>query len=149
MAAVGTRLAQPPAYRRIDRLLDRVLDSNLLLGLVCAIPAAFATIVLHLLASPSNPLPLPLFDNSPALLDPSPSPLIRWDAIHFLSVASGGYQFEQQLAFQPGWQIAVQQVGRVWRTLFGESEDPAQAIIRGSGVFMLFLAGVRGCLLFR
>jgi phosphatidylinositol glycan class V len=29
-------------------------------------------------------------------------PFIRWDTVHFISIARNGYQFEQQTAFMPG-----------------------------------------------
>ncbi|KAK8865872.1 hypothetical protein IAR55_001020 [Kwoniella newhampshirensis] len=56
---------------------------------------------------------LPLFDTSPLLLsgDDVPSPLLRWDAIHFASIASKGYEYEQQLAFQPGWMGVMRLAG--------------------------------------
>lgn len=131
-----------------DRL-DSIANSDILLGLVCVIPATITYLILPLLTSRYNPIPLPLFDNSPALLGITGSPTVRWDAIHFLSVASGGYQFEQQLAFQPGWQLALRRVGAVWQAIFGGADLSSKEIVRGCGVFMIFLAGARGCLLFR
>ncbi|KAG6862297.1 hypothetical protein C0995_015994 [Termitomyces sp. Mi166 len=44
---------------------------------------------------------LPLFDASPRLQGPL-SPAVRWDALHFLAIADGGYQYENQWAFLPG-----------------------------------------------
>ncbi|WOO83212.1 GPI mannosyltransferase 2 [Vanrija pseudolonga] len=49
-------------------------------------------------------------------------PGLRWDAIHFVGVATGGYVHEQQLAFQPGWHGLLR--------LFGS----AVASVRGRGV---------------
>ncbi|KAH8107800.1 glycosyltransferase family 76 protein [Cristinia sonorae] len=43
---------------------------------------------------------LPLFDASPLLL--APSPLLRWDAFHYTSIAANGYVHEHQWAFFPG-----------------------------------------------
>jgi hypothetical protein len=54
---------------------------------------------------------IPMFDTSPQLLSREFQPSsfwnyhdgARWDAIHYLSVATEGYRWEQQLAFMPGW----------------------------------------------
>lgn len=39
---------------------------------------------------------LPRFDTSGSVFG-------RWDSVHFFSVAEKGYEYEQQVAFQPGW----------------------------------------------
>ncbi|EJT50939.1 hypothetical protein A1Q2_07035 [Trichosporon asahii var. asahii CBS 8904] len=39
---------------------------------------------------------LPRFDTSGSVFG-------RWDSVHFFSVARNGYEYEQQVAFQPGW----------------------------------------------
>lgn len=39
---------------------------------------------------------LPRFDASGSVFG-------RWDAVHFFSIAERGYEYEQQVAFQPGW----------------------------------------------
>ncbi|KDN49607.1 glycosyltransferase family 76 protein [Tilletiaria anomala UBC 951] len=74
---------------------------------------------------------LPSFDASASilLLSVSPSlkpwlvPLVRWDTLHFLGVASpkalsrfgqalpGGYAYEHSLAFQPGLPVLMRQLG--------------------------------------
>lgn len=71
---------------------------------------------LFLLTVLSNLPQFPPFDSSHTVLTQSESSpyiptsyglngsgTIRWDAIHFLSIAKDGYRWEQQLAFQPGW----------------------------------------------
>lgn len=127
--------------------IDQVVESNLLLSLACAIPAVLTTLLLAVLTSPTNPYRNPLFDASPSLLGTKDASLIRWDAIHFLSVASDGYQYEQQLAFQPGWHAVLHVVGRVWQSVF-RTARLQDAITRGSIPLMWILAGIRGCLLF-
>lgn len=61
--------------------------------------------LLHLLSY----LHLPHFDSSAQLLDPSsPAPAtFRWDAVHFAAIARRGYEYEQQIAFQPGWPALI------------------------------------------
>jgi hypothetical protein len=93
-----------------------------------------------------------LFDASPDIIDVTSSPYVRWDAIHFLSVAARGYEYEQHLAFQPGWHAVLALIGRIYQFVV-RSENTGQslegAITRASLPFMLLLAGLRGCLLFR
>ncbi|RSH90453.1 ER membrane glycoprotein subunit of the GPI transamidase complex-like protein [Saitozyma podzolica] len=73
-------------------------------------------------------LPIRTFDASASLLSPPTSsgisltplttytpPTLRWDAIHFATIALRGYTFEQQLAFQPGWPLVMRVAGEgVW-----------------------------------
>ena len=76
---------------------------------------------------------LPLFDSSPFLLvDKSSwtSPLLRWDAFHFGSVAQAGYVYEYQWAFFPGAPFVMRSIATLlgaagladhtsWSTLLG------------------------------
>lgn len=55
---------------------------------------------------------VPPFDVSHTINTSTSLPGLRWDAIHFLSIAKDGYEFEQQLAFQPGWQVILAAAGR-------------------------------------
>lgn len=43
----------------------------------------------------------------------SASPTLRWDAIHFTAIATKGYEYEQQIAFQPGWPLLVRLLARM------------------------------------
>ncbi|OXG37989.1 GPI mannosyltransferase 2 [Cryptococcus neoformans Gb118] len=74
------------------------------------ITACFSRI-LHLTILSGLSKALPLFDTSPSLLLPSPPPALRWDAIHFSSIAYIGYEYEQQVAFQPGWLAVMRLAG--------------------------------------
>ncbi len=49
------------------------------------------------------------FDSSHILSSTAPG--LRWDALHFLGIAMRGYTYEQQLAFQPGWQGLLHALG--------------------------------------
>ena len=121
--------------------------SNTRIFLLSIIPSILTLALLHLLRSPLNPFRLPLFDDSAALLEGQESPLIRWDAIHFTSIASGGYEYEQQLAFQPGWQGVLWLVGRCWR-LVDEKAASIEAMTKGGIMLMVVLAGWRGLALY-
>jgi phosphatidylinositol glycan class V len=118
--------------------------------LLSTIPAIITLVLLKFLTSPSNPLRTPLFDASSSLIGGQDDPTIRWDAIHFLSIATKGYEYEQQLAFQPGWQGVLYAVGRVWSliTKTGKTRH-ADGIIYGSQVMMVLLAGWRGAALYK
>jgi phosphatidylinositol glycan class V len=68
------------------------------------------------------------FDSSASIVCiQEPSPTLRWDAVHFSSVALHGYQYEQQLAFQPGWPLIMRLSGEVvkWaKNLMGRGDHP-------------------------
>lgn len=69
------------------------------------------------------------FDSSHLINTASTSPGLRWDALHFVGIAKRGYQYEQQLAFQPCWQAILHILG------FGASRERTDdAILRGSVV---------------
>lgn len=75
------------------------------------------------------------FDSSHIINSTSTSPGLRWDALHFLAIAKRGYQHEQQVAFQPGWQAVLHILGM--GTSPGAADD---AILRGS---VIVNSGVR------
>lgn len=136
------------AYSSWPKSVNKITRSNALLVLVCAMPGLITSLILSFLVSSYNPIPIPLFDASPDLIGISQSSSVRWDAVHFVSVAAKGYKYEQQLAFQPGWHGTLAIIGRVWKTIFG-AESIESSISKAGVPFMLLLAGVRGCLLFR
>lgn len=69
------------------------------------------------------------FDSSHLINTAATSPGLRWDALHFLGIAKRGYQYEQQLAFQPCWQAILHMLD------FGPSHGGTDdAILRGSVV---------------
>jgi phosphatidylinositol glycan class V len=47
------------------------------------------------------------FDTSHLIISPGSGFGLRWDAIHFVSIGKNGYEFEQQLAFMPGWPVIM------------------------------------------
>ncbi|WVF70592.1 hypothetical protein IAT40_005384 [Kwoniella sp. CBS 6097] len=117
-------------------------------------------IVLHLLSST-----LPPFDASQTLIQLRSSEIktktaaaadvlvdvpgsgLRWDAIHFTSIALDGYQWEQQLAFQPLWQGILRLAGECFRLINGQAEGEVEVVsvkdvIRGGmGVSVLAWVG--------
>jgi phosphatidylinositol glycan class V len=121
--------------------------SNTRIFLVSTLPSIITLVLLHILRSSYNPFRIPLFDDSPSLLKGGDRTGIRWDAIHFTAIASRGYEYEQQLAFQPGWQGVLWLAGRVWRLLGGAGS--LDSISNGGSLFMVLLAGWRGLALYK
>lgn len=121
--------------------------SNTRIFLLSTIPSILTLALLHILRSPYNPFRIPLFDDSPSLLQGGDHTGIRWDAIHFTAIASRGYEYEQQLAFQPGWQGVLWLAGRVWRMV--GVEGSLDSISSGGSVLVVLLAGWRGLALYK
>jgi phosphatidylinositol glycan class V len=121
--------------------------SSVRIFLISTIPSIITLILLHILRSPYNPFRIPLFDDSAALISGQESTGIRWDSIHFTAVASRGYQYEQQLAFQPGWQGVLWVAGWFRRLVAGGGA--ANSISKGGRILIVLLAGWRGLALYK
>ena len=121
--------------------------SNTRIFILSTIPSIITLALLQILRSPYNPFRIPLFDDSPSLLQGADHTGIRWDAIHFTSIASRGYEYEQQLAFQPGWQGVLWLAGRIWRMV--GVEGFLDSISSGGTALVIFLAGWRGLALYK
>jgi len=119
---------------------------NIRMFLLSTLPSIITLALLHILRSPYNPFRIPLFDDSPSLISGGDHTGIRWDAIHFTSIASRGYEYEQQLAFQPGWQGVLCLAGWAWRLV--EDGGSLDSISRGATVLVVLLAGWRGLALY-
>ncbi|ODO12010.1 hypothetical protein I350_00794 [Cryptococcus amylolentus CBS 6273] len=95
---------------------------------------ALATRIIHLSILHLFTRLVPLFDSSPELLQHSPLPGLRWDAIHFASVASSGYEYEQQVAFQPGWLGVMRSAGEVMRWVRGAAVVDIGDVVLGGTI---------------
>ncbi|OCF31134.1 hypothetical protein I317_07883 [Kwoniella heveanensis CBS 569] len=95
-------------------------------------------IVLYLLS-----LILPPFDASQPIVASSILPGLRWDAVHFSSIALEGYRWEQQLAFQPLWQAILRLSGEGLGSIKGgKAEVSVKDVVRGGmGVSVLAWVG--------
>lgn len=71
---------------------------------------------------------LPLFDSSPSILLASydgllarlARPLLRWDAFHFIDIASEGYSYDYEWAFFPGAPMVMRSIGEGLQYLRGD-----------------------------
>ena len=82
---------------------------------------------------------LPCFDSSHQLLYDPALPTLRWDAVHYSSIALNGYNFEQQLAFQPGLPAIMRLTGEVVRFVTGGDIAVKHVVIGGELVNSLAL----------
>ena len=144
----GTAMEKAQGTRTSEPSLDSVKSmSSTRVFFLSTIPSIITLALLHILRSRSNPFRIPLFDDSPLLINGGNHIGIRWDAIHFTAIASRGYEYEQQLAFQPGWQGVLWLAGRVWRLVIGG--DPLDSISVGGTILVVLLAGWRGLALYK
>lgn len=84
---------------------------------------------------------LPLFDSSPEIIVSPPAPAtLRWDALHFLGIAKDGYQYEQQVAFQPGWPTCLRLGGKLLQRVLGSDivqSDRKAMVFVGTGLAII------------
>lgn len=79
---------------------------------------------------------------------------VRWDAVHFLTIANKGYQFEQQLAFFPGLPVLIRLFAGFIRPATFYLEDTTRlalvGLVLGNVAFILatFVLYKLSCLLF-
>ncbi|ORY24705.1 GPI mannosyltransferase 2 [Naematelia encephala] len=103
-------------------------DEHLLISL--AVVVRLVTYVLLQLLSR-----LPAFDTSHRFLSSAkPSATLRWDAIHFASTAVDGYQYEQQLVWQPGWIAAIRAAGEIVRFVRGGNQLEVDDVVLGGEI---------------
>lgn len=95
---------------------------------------------------------LPLFDSSPEIVVQAPVPTtLRWDALHFLGIAKDGYQYEQQLAFQPGWPACLRLGGVVMHRVLGGRFAPTgdRAMVYAGTILAVLSYTVAALMLFK
>lgn len=89
---------------------------------------------------------LPPFDSSHLVASPTSKAGhisgLRWDAIHFASVAVDGYQYEQQLAFMPGWLYLMRLAGQVLSKVSRTPEELATHHVVWGGQIIVCLCSV-------
>jgi hypothetical protein len=80
------------------------------------------------------------FDSSHLLVQDSPG--LRWDAIHYASIALDGYRYEQQGAFMPLWLGMMRLSGEVLAYLRGrDSVGVGEVLLGGQYLNILMNAG--------
>nr|XP_019049170.1 hypothetical protein I302_02951 [Kwoniella bestiolae CBS 10118]OCF28100.1 hypothetical protein I302_02951 [Kwoniella bestiolae CBS 10118] len=86
---------------------------------------------------------LPPFDSSHTLLSARNLPGLRWDAVHFVSIAEHGYTHEQQLAFQPLFMALLRITGEcsAWVRGGGGEVDVGDIVWGGMGVSAVVWVG--------
>jgi hypothetical protein len=108
---MGTAMKEPRfSCRPASTFLK--LHPQFSIGLLAVLARLVPWALLHVLQY------LPSFDSSALLVSgPLGSSSLRWDAIHFVSIAKEGYRYEQQIAFQPGWPLLLRGTSSVARKL--------------------------------
>ncbi len=117
-------------------LMASRLSNGQLIALLAVLSRLLALLLLNLLSS------LPSFDSSHQLLSAdSASSTLRWDAVHFASIVLNGYQYEQQLAFQPGWPGLMRLAGEGIRWVSGGEIGVQQVVLAGVVVANIAFVG--------
>lgn len=84
---------------------------------------------------------LPAFDTSHLILSHHSPSTLRWDAVHFTSIALNGYEYEQQLVFQPGWPGVMRLAGRGVSWVKGGEMGVEEVVLGGMVVSNLAFVG--------
>lgn len=111
--------------------------------LLTAGTATSTYVILHLLTAFVKP-----FDSSHTIAGTS-EPGLRWDALHFQAVATRGYQYEQQLAFQPGWHGLLYLLRNLGSGLRGTEENVLTGLLRASFLMSLTSRVIANAFLYR
>ncbi|OCF73752.1 hypothetical protein I204_05596 [Kwoniella mangroviensis CBS 8886] len=89
---------------------------------------------------------IPSFDSSQSLISLENFPGLRWDAIHFVSIVQNGYEFEQQLAFQPLLMGLLRLLGQSVAYIRGREIEVVDIIWSGVGVSAVAWVGASAIL---
>ena len=101
---------KPPRSLLVLAISTRLLTLAFLSTLSHLSPLSFDTS--HRLLSPAGTSQNP-FEKPPISQISHTAVGLRWDSIHFASIAVDGYQYEQQMAFMPGWPLVMHMSGEV------------------------------------
>jgi phosphatidylinositol glycan class V len=111
----------------MNNLIPLTLFLRLLILLLTYLPSAY----------------LPPFDSSHLLVHHSPLGGLKWDAIHYTSIALHGYEYEQQGAWMPLWPLIMRYAGWIGYYIMGkEGELGVEDVVRGGeGVNLIMNLG--------
>ena len=137
---LSTSLSRPQTWAH-NCLLKAVTGSMKPLTLSHILLLSLTLRLLVLLTLGTLPRFLKPFDNSHLLLSPDAPGTLRWDAIHFTSIALNGYKYEQQLAFMPGFLYAMRYAGNLVGWVLGREVGVREVVCGGVGVNVLATLG--------
>ena len=123
----------------VERLMVKTLRLTISRVIILSIALRLLTLIaLELLTSQTR-----AFDTSHELFEPTSAPsTLRWDAVHFASIALHGYQHELKLAFFPGWPWLMQCTSTVIGRLRGGRDQSLRDVVwAGTGLNVVANAG--------
>lgn len=126
---ISTLQSKPPLSLALLALAARVFTSALLLAFSLLLPAFDSSAEPLLAANPGSDWL---------------EPFLRWDTLYFVSIATRGYVYEQELAFSPGLPGIMHVAGKAILWIEGAGTS-AQATVRETmigGILASWLAGV-------
>lgn len=122
-------------------LLRRLADRPLFRILLSATCARLLSLLYLLVVHPRLVGSYASFDTSADLLastvgdDEDLGELVhvtRWDALYFTSIALHGYRHEQELAFLPGWPLAMRAAAEAVRWIVGGDVGLRDIVVAGT-----------------